>query len=359
MKILVISLAGIGDTLFATPLIHELRANFPAAQIEALVLWNGARDLLGGNPHLNAVHQKDLIRAGPIRSLPFLWRLRRRGYDFSLNTHPQSRWQYRVVARFIAAPERASHRYHGASRLDRWLVTRSIPQDYTRHSVENNLALLPLLRARPLLPRHDYELYLTPAERAWADEYLAAQGLAGRVLLGLHAGSGGTKNLALRRWPLERYLELVRPFTQAHPEVTVLVFGGPDERAANDELLAQTDPARVRRPPTASLRQAAALVAKCHLFLSVDTAFMHLAAAMKVPGQVVIETPTWNPPIQPYQQPFQLVPNPGVAGRNLEFYRYDGRGIQGTRQAILRCMESVSVAAVREALERGLSQIQR
>ena len=38
VKILVISMAGIGDTLLATPLIRELRANFPAAVIEALVL---------------------------------------------------------------------------------------------------------------------------------------------------------------------------------------------------------------------------------------------------------------------------------------------------------------------------------
>jgi hypothetical protein len=48
MKILVISYAGIGDTLFATPLIHELRANFPDATIDALVRWRGAKDLLEG-----------------------------------------------------------------------------------------------------------------------------------------------------------------------------------------------------------------------------------------------------------------------------------------------------------------------
>ena len=36
-RLLVISLAGIGDTLMATPLLHELRLNFPDAQIEALL----------------------------------------------------------------------------------------------------------------------------------------------------------------------------------------------------------------------------------------------------------------------------------------------------------------------------------
>ena len=64
MKILAISLAGIGDTLFATPLIHELRANFPDATIDALVLWRGAKDLLDNNPQLDTVHQKNLL-TGP------------------------------------------------------------------------------------------------------------------------------------------------------------------------------------------------------------------------------------------------------------------------------------------------------
>src|SRR5580700_2323814 len=63
MKILVISLAGIGDALLATPLIHELRANFPEATIDGFVLWPGSRNLLENNPHLNHLHHKDLIQA--------------------------------------------------------------------------------------------------------------------------------------------------------------------------------------------------------------------------------------------------------------------------------------------------------
>jgi ADP-heptose:LPS heptosyltransferase len=86
----------------------------------------------------------------------------------------------------------------------------------------------------------------------------------------------------------------------------------------------------------------------------VDTALMHVAAAMQVRGQVVIETPTWNKPIEPYANPFALVKNPAVAGRNLEFYRYDGRGIRGSPEELLRCMKSVTAAAVLDAVEKVL-----
>src|SRR5437867_9814995 len=68
MKILVISLAGIGDTLIATPFIHELRANFPEARIDTFVLWAGSKDLLEGNPHLTTIYQRNLIEEGALKS---------------------------------------------------------------------------------------------------------------------------------------------------------------------------------------------------------------------------------------------------------------------------------------------------
>ena len=332
MKILVISLAGIGDTLFATPLIHELRANYPEADIDALVRWTGSKHLLEGNPHLNSVHQKNLVSAGKAESLRFLWQLRQQKYDLSINTHPQSRVLYRAVTRFINARVRASHEYDNAGGWDRLLVNRTLKQDYGKHAVENNLALLETVGARRMLPRHEYEIFPSP----------------------IHVGSGGTKNLPLRRWPLDYYLELLKQLRQAHPGLAVVFFGGPEEKKDHQHIRAQTSPDQVLIPETANLRQAAALLKQCDLFLSVDTALMHLATAMKVPKLVVIETPTWNKPIQPYGHPFTLIPNPAVAGRNLDYYRYDGRGIRGSPAELLRCMTSVTVESVYQTLHRML-----
>ena len=38
--------------------------------------------------------------------------------------------------------------------------------------------------------------------------------------------------------------------------------------------------------------------------------------------------------------------NPVVNGRNLDYYRYDGGDIKGTREQLLAAMESVTVANV-------------
>ena len=91
----------------------------------------------------------------------------------------------------------------------------------------------------------------------------------------------------------------------------------------------------------------------CHAFLSVDTALMHLAAAMKVPNQIVIEAPTLNPTNVPYGNPFTLVSNPAVKGRNLEYYRYNGKPIQGTNEEIIALMNSVKVEAVLSVVENA------
>jgi ADP-heptose:LPS heptosyltransferase len=352
MKILVIAMAGIGDALIATPLIHELRANFPDATIDALVLWAGSKDLLENNPHLNCVHQKNLITSGKFAGLKFLWSLQRNRYDVSINTHPQPRIHYRIAARIAGAPLRISHEYECFGWLDRRLINRTLPQDYTRHSIENNLDVLPLLGAKVKLPSHEMEIFLTPDEEEWADEFHAKNKLAGQKILGVHVGSGGTKNLLLKRWPLKNHAGLIRRLNKERPDIHVLLFGGPEEKKDHQVVLAQSNSDLTLEAKTQNLRQTAALMKRCSAFLSVDTALMHIAAAMKVPKQIVIEAPTLNATNLPYGNPFTLVKNPVVAGRNLDYYRYDGGDIKGTREELLACMASIKIEDVFETVTK-------
>lgn len=355
MKILVISLAGIGDTILATPLIHELRANFPEARLDVLVLWAGSKDVLAGNPYIDTLYQQNLLKASKVEGARFLYPLRQTGYDVSINTHPQSRVQYRTIAWFIGARTRISHVYDCSGFWDQWLVNRTLPQDYGRHTVDHNLDVLSLLGKKPVLPKHELEVFLGAAEHQWAEEFIGSHNLGGRPRLGVHVGSGGTKNLALKRWPLDRYIELTQKLRQAQPELAILLFGGPEEEPELRRILGANKSPLVLEVRSKTLRQAGALMQRCTAFLSVDTALMHLAAAVKAPHQLVIEAPTFNKTNEPYGNPFTLIRNPGIGGRNLEYYRYDGKGIKGTREELIRCMESVSVEAVLKAVERSVT----
>ena len=339
-------MAGIGDTLIATPLIHELRVNFPDATIDVLAMWPGAKDLLEHNPHVNRVFQKNLMKCGKLEAVRFLWSLRRERYQLSINTHPQSRIHYRLAAFIAGAAVRISHEYECFHWLDRWLVTGTLPQDYTRHSIENNSDVLPLIGAEKKLAAQEMEFFLTPSEERFADDFLVKHKLAGQKILGIHVGSGGTKNLPLKRWPLKNHAGLVRQLNKERSDIHVLLFGGPEEAKDHQVVLAQANPELTLEAKTKNLRETAALMKRCSAFLSVDTALMHIAAALKAPNQIVIEAPTLNVTNWPYGNDFTLVKNPVVNGRNLDYYRYDGGDIKGTRTQLIAAMESVKIADV-------------
>ncbi|HKX61208.1 MAG TPA: glycosyltransferase family 9 protein [Verrucomicrobiae bacterium] len=355
-KILVVAAAGIGDCLIATPLIHELRANFPDAEIHAFVVWKGSKDFLEGNPHLNTVHQKNLVTDSVVDSLRYLFGLRRHRYDISINAHPQGRVHYRILSRIVGARLRVSHAYENSGWWDRCLIHRSIPQDYTVHTVENNNRLLPLVGAKPMLAKHEFELFLGRPETAWAEEYASRHDLPSGPCLGVHVGSGGTKNLKLKRWPFPHWFELIQRLANKRPDARILLFGGPEEKTEHEEILKATKGSRVLAPITENFRQAAALLKYCNAFLSVDTVLMHLAAAMKVPNQLVIEAPTLNPTNLPWQNAYQLIPNPAIAGRHLEYYRYDGGPIRGSDEELKKLMASVTVDAVETAVLKVLGE---
>lgn len=348
-RILVLSLSGIGDTLMATPLLHELRLQFPSAEIDVLVLWAGAAEVLRANPHVREVIRHDFLKEGRLSSVARCLALRRRRYDLSINTHTQGRRGYRLIARLIGARERLSHEYENQSWLDRWLVTRSLPQDYSLHVMDNNARLIGLLGLTPRLSSAGYEVFLSDEERQWASGWLERRNLVGRPWLGIHTGSGGTKNLALRRWPVSHYAALIREWTCRHPSIPIVLFGAQEERALHARL--REAGAEFMEAESPGLRQAMALVGHAQAFLSVDTVFMHIAAAMGVPRQWVIETPTLNRPVHPRRPDWTLIPNPAIVGRHLEFYRYDGRPIAGTDEELIRIMSSVSVESVLEVLE--------
>lgn len=354
MKILVIALAGIGDALIATPLLRELRANYPAAEIDALVFWAGSRELLAGNPSIRRVHQCNAFEVGTPAFLKFILGLRQERYDLTLNTHPQSKLEYRVIARLIGAPVRLSHRYDNPSCLDELCCTHLLPQDYSIHSADNNLRLLSLLGKGPKLPAHQLEIFPTAEETASAKGIAEQHQLASRRVLGIHVGSGKTKNLRLKRWPLENYIALIRQLTAARSDVTVLLFGGPEEREENARILAEAAHPNLIAPKTRSIREAAALMRHCEAFLSVDNAMMHFAAAMQVPKQVLIESMAFGPTLEPYNRPYRLVQNPAVHGRNLDYYRYDGKGIRGTDEELTRIMAAVKVEEVFSAVNEVL-----
>ena len=109
---------------------------------------------------------------------------------------------------------------------------------------------------------------------------------------------------------MKNYAGLVRQLNKQRPDINVLLFGGPEEAKDHAIVLAQANLELTMEAKTKSLRETATLMKRCSAFLSVDTALMHVASAVKAPNQIVIEAPTLNVTNWPYGNKFTLSEKP-------------------------------------------------
>ena len=112
-----------------------------------------------------------------------------------------------------------------------------------------------------------------PAERDWAENYLASNGVhEGDVVVGVHPGA----SLVQKRWPIERFAEVVQALNKC-PGVRTLVFVEPTGHGAilsegHDVITAKV-----------GLREMIALIDRCELLVCNDSGPMHIAGALGVP----------------------------------------------------------------------------
>jgi ADP-heptose:LPS heptosyltransferase len=161
------------------------------------------------------------------------------------------------------------------------------------------------------------------------------------------------KNLALRRWPLENYVELSKKLLGLNKKVCVLLFGSDEEKKEN-ETISAVNPERIKIVDEKEIKKSAAIIGKCKIFLSVDTALMHIASAVFVKLQLIIETPSFNETVYPYNKKFTIIKNQGLKKDKLEYYKYDGEGIKAGEEEIKEIMASVSVDNVFEEIKKAL-----
>lgn len=306
-RVLVTKLARHSDVLLATPVFSVLKARVPEAEIDALVYTDTA-PLLVHHPALHYVHTiARNIAHGCAARLQAEWKLlhtlHARRYDLLLHLTDDARgaWLARLTGtRYAVAAQREA-----ASRIYRSSFTHhyALPRGTRRHAVELNLDAL---RRIGLYPDTEEEkkLVLAPGAQAQAAiaAKLAAHGIARKRYVHLHPGS----RHAYRCWPAEKTTALVDAL---HAQgATVVLSAGPED--AERTLLAAIL-ARVERAPThfsgeLSLLELAALTAEARLFVGVNSAPLHIAAALGTPV-VALFGPTSEIERGPWMVPHRIV----------------------------------------------------
>jgi|GEM_PF-139183 len=291
-RILVVRLDEIGDAAMTTPFLRELPRNAPGAWI-SLVVKPEVFNLVERCPYVDEVLTFDRntpLRLGRLRRHGRALRLARRHLwrrRFDLAIVPRwdaDHYHAAFVAYFSGARARVAYSEHVTAvrrRLNRGydrLFTRPLKDDTPRHEVERSLEVLRALGGTVADDR--LELWVGPEDEAYADDVLRRHRPApGDLLVGLGPAGG---NSPLKQWPVDRFIELGRRLLAASP-ARLLVVGGPGEEALGEEMARVLGPPAINLVGRTTLRQMAAVLRRCRLYVGNDAGPMHVAAAVGTP----------------------------------------------------------------------------
>lgn len=292
-SILVFCLAGIGDTIMATPTLHALKRSFPRARLAAITMLAGARDVLGQHPDLDELLHFDFLKEGIWNSLRFMHKLRQREFDVAIATYPSNRLEYSLLLWLTGATKKVGHRYHNLDLLcGNFLKNLALLEDNALTNIEENLALVRLLGGNSA-PSTPPQVFLNETHREFARVWLDDHGVGDKRLIGFHPGGDTKKNHVKKRWPTEKFTALGKALT-ADDEITILLFGGPGEEEVMNEIASSLGNKAVS-VATETFSQTCALLERCTHFVSNDSGLMHAAGALGVPTTAIFgpTNPVW------------------------------------------------------------------
>ncbi|HSD63876.1 MAG TPA: glycosyltransferase family 9 protein [Ignavibacteriaceae bacterium] len=282
MKILILALSGIGDALMFTPALELMRNELPDAQIDALVMYKGVREMYDRNPDFNNIFYFDFLKEGIVNSFKYVSGLRHK-YDASINVYPSNRKEYNLINFLISSEKRVGIKYlrKDSQNLGDLNNVRILENDFT-HNVQSNIKLVEKLLGKKFDEEPPLKFPLIKEDENFALKFISDKGIKNtNILIGFHPGSAILKNHIKRRWEPEKFAELGKLLIE-QKNAKILIFGGPEEndlKANINGLISSSDSFII---DSGNLAESAALMAKCNLFVSNDSSLMHVASALKL-----------------------------------------------------------------------------
>jgi len=260
---------GIGDLVFATPLIRDLKRAFAPCDLvvlthrlgkEVLKLSPEVDCVVEGPPKIGASLGRELLARSPFSS-----------FDVAMTTvrSPRAAW----LLKCVKAPVRVGF----ASGPEQILYTHRAPvRPFEVRFARRFQRLLEVL-GHPIgdaVPRME----VPPPLRDRAREQLIAAGWDPQTpLVAVHVGGGWPT----KRWPIEHLLEFCR-LARAEFGVSLLLQGGPEDRERARALRKQLG-APVLDAVGNPVSECLAQTSFCHFCLGLDSGLSHGAAALGIP----------------------------------------------------------------------------
>jgi heptosyltransferase-2 len=282
-KILIFNVNWLGDVLFSTAVIRNIRYNFPDSYI-ACAIPERCRAVLEGNPHLNEIIIFDERgrHRGFVPKLRFISFLRSKEFDVAFLMR---RSFTRALLCYLAnIPERIG--YYTAKRA--WLLTKKIipPDINSMHRIDYYLSLIE--QAGLIVKDRFTEFFVKKEHEQDINDFFAAHGiLQDNKIAAVNPGG----NWKLKRWAPDNFSKLCDKLIEEF-NFKVVLTGDEKDRALVEDIMRQMKYKAIGCAGEFNLKQTAALLQKVNVFISCDSGPLHIANAMGTPKIIAIFGPT-------------------------------------------------------------------
>lgn len=269
--VLIIQTAFIGDVVLTTPLIRAAKSCLPRARIDILVI-PAAKNLLENHPDLDQVFifDKRKTQKGLCQLRKLGQQLRQQQYDLVLSPHRSLR------SAILALMTGAKNRIGFDTSAGAWLYTQKISYHQDWHEVNRNLALLASLGCQINTERP--QLFPADADYRIVDQRMqSASATVPENRIAMAPGSVW----ATKKWPAGYFIQLAQDLIRAGKQIWLV--GGAEDASLGAQIAAQVGAGIHNVAGQLTLLQSAALIQRCRLLISNDSAPQHLGVAVGTP----------------------------------------------------------------------------
>ncbi|MBL7068436.1 MAG: lipopolysaccharide heptosyltransferase II [Candidatus Omnitrophica bacterium] len=335
-NILVIKVSALGDVILSMPSLGAIRSKYPNATIKVLVGLE-SRQVFKGCPYIDEVIVCDF--KGRDRSMKSLWRLGAllRNSNFDMVIDLQNNRRSHILAFLSLAPLRFGYSNGKLS----FLLNKKVegPKDYI-DPVSHQFRTLNLAGIKSDNKR--LKLWPQEEEEEWAEGFIKANwvNLSKQRLIGISPRA--SRRWSSKNWPVQNVAllcdELARRFN-----TRVVITGTKDDIREAHSIRSMAKSKPIIAAGKTDILQLAALIKRCSIFITTDSAAMHIASCVKTPF-IALFGPTEHERHAPVSAEYTVI------AKELKCrpcYRPTcGKGY--------KCMKKISVEDVMNAVERYL-----
>jgi len=272
-RLLVIKLSAVGDAILAIPALKALKKKYPVSQLVCLA-GVGAAEVLERCPFIDELVVCDF--KGKDKGWKGFWRLARkllsRRFDSVIDL--QNNKKSHILSYATMSP----HRYGYDNGKLSFLLNHRIKgaRDFLA-PVEHQFRILGMLDVA-----YDGEtLYLwpSPQDEAFAENFLKQHAANGKPIIGINIGS--SPRWESKRWMVSRFARLCDILEEKG--YRAILTGAASDAALAKKVVEMTKSRPACAVAQTTIMQLAALVGRCQVYVTGDSAPMHVAAAMHVP----------------------------------------------------------------------------